>query len=97
MQIEREAWLCGALDGVSPVLMPAAHALMQAAADIERAASNLSVAEIWTTPNRTVSILSVSGEHHARRCGGYRCLARAGNVDLRQGVDGNSNVEKKLR
>lgn len=56
MQSEREAWLCGALEGVSPLLMPAAHALVQAAADIERAASDLSVAEIWAKPHGAPSV-----------------------------------------
>jgi hypothetical protein len=52
----REAWLCGALEGVSPLLMPAAHALTQAAADIERATSNLSTTEIWMNPNGAPSV-----------------------------------------
>lgn len=49
--MEQEAWLSGNLEGIAPILMPAAHALVQAAADIDRAGSGLSVEEIWTKPN----------------------------------------------
>ena len=34
----REVWLRGPLEGFDPVLMPAAHALLQSAEDLERAA-----------------------------------------------------------
>lgn len=46
-----EAWLSGNLEGVTPILMPAAHALVQAAADIERTAEDLTSEEMWTKPN----------------------------------------------
>jgi uncharacterized damage-inducible protein DinB len=49
--MEQEAWLSGNLKGIAPVLMPAAHALVQAAADIERASKDLSPEEIWTKPS----------------------------------------------
>lgn len=54
MQIE--AWLRGPLDGVDPLLMPAAHALVQAAVDIEQAASSLTVQELWVGPGGAASI-----------------------------------------
>ena len=53
---EAEAWLGGPLPGVSLMLMPAAHALMQAAIDIERTAASLTVKEVWSTPAGAPSI-----------------------------------------
>lgn len=46
-----EAWLSGALEGVQPILMPAAHALRQAARDIEKAIPGLTVEELRAQPN----------------------------------------------
>jgi uncharacterized damage-inducible protein DinB len=51
-----EAWLRGPLSGVSILLMPAAHALIQAAIDIERAAAPLIVKEVWRTPGGAPSV-----------------------------------------
>jgi hypothetical protein len=45
-----EAWLRGTLPDVSLLLTPAAHALIQAAIDIERAAAPLTAKEVWSTP-----------------------------------------------
>lgn len=49
--MKQEAWLSGSLEGIAPILMPAAHALVQAAADIERAGKDLTSEEIWTKPH----------------------------------------------
>ncbi len=51
-----EAWLCGPLPEVTPMLMPAAHALLQAAADIERAVTPLSAEEVWREPGGAPSV-----------------------------------------
>lgn len=51
-----EAWLSGALEGVQPILMPAAHALRQAARDIEKAIPGLTVEEISMQPNGAPSV-----------------------------------------
>lgn len=45
-----EAWLRGPVPGVPPVLMPAAHAILHASEDAERALEGLSEDEIWTRP-----------------------------------------------
>lgn len=45
-----EAWLRGPLPGVSPWLQPAAHALVQAGEDAERAAQGLTIEELWMRP-----------------------------------------------
>jgi len=51
-----EAWLRGPLDGVDPMLMPAAHALVQAAEDLSQAASDLTVEELWVRPGGAASL-----------------------------------------
>ncbi|HKS30543.1 MAG TPA: DinB family protein [Pyrinomonadaceae bacterium] len=51
-----EAWLLGPLSDTSFMLTPAAHALMQAAIDIERAASALTVEEVWRKPAGAPSV-----------------------------------------
>lgn len=51
-----EAWLRGPLPDVSLQLTPAAHALIQAAIDIERAAAPLIAKEVWSTPGGAPSV-----------------------------------------
>jgi uncharacterized damage-inducible protein DinB len=51
MANQPEAWLRGPLPGVNPWLQPAAHALVQAGEDAERAASGLTAAELWARPS----------------------------------------------
>ena len=42
--------------GVDPVLMPVAHALVQASEDLARAASDLTVEELWVKPGGAASV-----------------------------------------
>lgn len=51
-----EAWLRGPVAGVDPWLMPAAHALLHAREDLERAAAGLSHAQLWARPGGGASI-----------------------------------------
>jgi uncharacterized damage-inducible protein DinB len=51
-----EPWLCGPLEGVSPLTMPAAHALTQSRSDIEVHVSGLTLAEVWSEPNGAPSV-----------------------------------------
>lgn len=51
-----EPWLRGPVAGVDPLLMPAAHALMQVVEDVERAASDLSGEELWERPGGAASV-----------------------------------------
>ena len=60
-----EAWLRGPIPGIDPMLMPAAHALVQASDDLARAASDLSVAELWAKPGGAASV----GFHLKHVCG----------------------------
>ncbi|HET7456121.1 MAG TPA: DinB family protein [Gemmatimonadaceae bacterium] len=45
-----EVWLRGPVAGVHPLLQPAAHALLQAAEECQRAGASLSAAELWSAP-----------------------------------------------
>src|SRR5690625_7948422 len=45
-----EAWLRGPGPGISPWLQPAAHALIQAGEDAERAVEGLTTEELWYRP-----------------------------------------------
>ncbi|MBL8207941.1 MAG: DinB family protein [Blastocatellia bacterium] len=51
-----EPWLCGPIEGISPILMPAAHALLQAQQDIEQYASDLTPDQLWYEPNGVPSV-----------------------------------------
>jgi hypothetical protein len=50
MRSQPEVWLRGPVDGISGVLQPAAHALLQTLEDVERAVSELTADQIWTRP-----------------------------------------------
>ena len=51
-----EAWLRGPVVGVPPLLMPAAHALIQAREDVRAAAHDLSVEQLWARPGNAASV-----------------------------------------
>ncbi len=51
-----EAWLRGPVEGVPPELMPAAHCLIDAVEDIERAVEGLDDGLLWRTPGGAASI-----------------------------------------
>lgn len=74
-----EPWLRGPVPGVDPWLMPAAHALMQAREDVERAALGLSPGELWSRPGGAASV-----GFHLRHIGGSitRLLAYASGRQL---------------
>lgn len=46
-----EAWLNGKLEGYAPVLMPAAHALVQSIVDLRKFAADLTDEELRVRPN----------------------------------------------
>jgi uncharacterized damage-inducible protein DinB len=74
-----EAWLSGKLDGFSPVMMPAAHALRQAITDLKKSAANLSGEDLLAKPNGAPSIA-----FHLRHIAGSveRLLTYAKNENL---------------
>lgn len=50
MSNQPEAWLRGPMPGIDPYLTPAAHALVQASEDLERAARGLTAEQLWARP-----------------------------------------------
>ena len=50
-----EAWLRGPLPGIDPVLMPAAHALVQARDDLAAGLSGAEPGELWASPGGAAS------------------------------------------
>jgi uncharacterized damage-inducible protein DinB len=51
-----EAWMRGPIDGVDPMLMPAAHALVQVREDLEQIAARIPEAHVWMRPGGAASI-----------------------------------------
>ena len=47
MSTQPEVWLRGPIAGVDPLLMPAAHALLQVLEEAERETGHLSVEDLW--------------------------------------------------
>jgi DinB superfamily len=56
MSTALEAWQRGPVEGVPPLLMPVAHALIQAREDAERALAGLSADQIWARPGGAASV-----------------------------------------
>lgn len=51
-----EAWMRGPVPGFDPWVMPAVHALIGAAEDMENAAAGLSVEQLWMKPGGAASV-----------------------------------------
>lgn len=51
-----EAWLRGPIEGVPPLLMPVAHAIVQAADDADAAAAGLTPEELWVRPGGAAAV-----------------------------------------
>jgi hypothetical protein len=60
-----EVWLRGPVEGFAPVLMPAAHALLQVREDLERLAQTVVEEHLWVRPGGAASI-----GFHIRHTGG---------------------------
>lgn len=60
-----EAWLRGPIEGVHPLLMPVAHALVQAREDVERVAREVPPDGAWVRPGGAASV-----GFHLRHLGG---------------------------
>lgn len=52
----KEAWQRGPIDGVDPILMPAAHAIVQALEDAKSISSGLNPEELWARPGGAAAI-----------------------------------------
>ena len=51
-----EAWMRGPIEGVDPLLMPVAHALVQAREDLGELVSIVPAEHVWTRPGGAASI-----------------------------------------
>jgi hypothetical protein len=60
-----EVWLRGPLEGYAPVVMPAAHALLQVREDLSRLADSVPPEHVWARPGGAASI-----GFHIRHTGG---------------------------
>ncbi len=60
-----EFWLRGPVEGIPPLLMPVAHALLQSRRDLREAAECLSTVELWERPGGAASV----GFHLRHICG----------------------------
>jgi uncharacterized damage-inducible protein DinB len=60
-----DAWLRGPIEGMTPYLMPVAHALVQALEDVEGAVRGLTPEQLWARPGGAASL-----GFHLRHIGG---------------------------
>jgi uncharacterized damage-inducible protein DinB len=60
-----EFWLSGPVEGIPPLLMPVAHALLQSRNDLREAAESLTPLELWDQPGGAASV----GFHLRHICG----------------------------
>jgi hypothetical protein len=94
-----EVWLRGPVRGYAPMLMPIAHALLQAREDVARVAAEATAAELWQRPGGAAS----AGYHLQHLAGSLDRLftyARGAPLDegqraalLREGTPGASGPE----
>ena len=56
MTIPPEVWLRGPIDGIQPLLQPAAHTLIQVGEDVLPLAQGLAPTELWARPGGAASI-----------------------------------------
>lgn len=78
-----EAWLRGPIEGVDAYLQPAAHALVQAREDFDRATVGISLANLWARPNGAAS-LGFHLRHVAGSLDRLLTYARGAQLDDRQ-------------
>ena len=78
-----EAWLRGPIVGVDAFLQPAAHALVQAREDLERASVGISPTQLWLQPNGAAS-LGFHLRHVAGSLDRLLTYARGAQLDDRQ-------------
>ena len=78
-----EAWLRGPIEGVDAFLQPAAHALVQAREDVDRATVGISPEHLWLQPNGAAS-LGFHLRHVAGSLDRLLTYARGSQLDERQ-------------
>lgn len=68
MSTPPEVWLRGPVDGIIPILQPAAHALLQVREDVMTAVAGLTERQVWARPGGAAAI-------------GYHLLHLPGSTD----------------
>src|SRR5580765_1097831 len=53
---QTEAWMRGPVEGIEPLLMPVAHALIQAKEELQQLASQVHEDQVWLRPGGAASI-----------------------------------------
>ena len=79
-----EAWLRGPVPNVHPMLMPGAHALLQASEEMWEAARGLSTRELWTSPAGGAATVGFHLRHIAGSIDRLLTYARGAMLDDRQ-------------
>jgi uncharacterized damage-inducible protein DinB len=54
--VQPEAWMRGPIEGIDPLLMPVAHALLQARDELQRMSSQIPAQHVWLRPGGAASI-----------------------------------------
>ncbi len=80
----REAWLEGKLENIDRLLMPAAHALVEARRDIERAAGRLTPTQLWQKPVENIASTGFHLRHIAGSIDRLLTYARGESLSERQ-------------
>jgi hypothetical protein len=75
-----DAWLRGPVEGVPPLLLPAAHAFIQSREDIARAAEDLPEALLWEKPGEAAT-LGFHLRHVVGSTGRLLLYSRGGQLD----------------
>jgi len=79
-----EVWLRGPLPGISPILMPAAHCLLQCREEITAAASPLTIEQLWARPAGVVASVGFHLRHIAGSLDRLLTYARGAQLDREQ-------------
>jgi hypothetical protein len=56
MTVPAEVWLRGPVDGIVPLLQPAAHAMLQVGEDVPPIVADLTPAQLWARPGGVAAI-----------------------------------------
>lgn len=88
-----EAWLTGPVDGVDPLLMPAAHSFLQVRQETAHLLDGLSMEQLWRAPGGSAAI----GFHALHLAGATdRLLTYARDLELSEAQVQAARAEKAL-
>ncbi len=79
-----EVWLRGPVPNVQPMLMPAAHALLEASEEMWHSARELTTDELWSSPGGGAATVGFHLRHIAGSIDRLLTYARGASLDERQ-------------